>query len=73
MFPYRKPLLTVFHIPGFNLWHTTASPNKKLPNELYFHVLCWGIPLLLSVVAVQWNFFLQFGPPNGFVQIYILC
>jgi len=50
---------------GFNLWYTTAAPNKKLPNELIFHAISWGIPLLLCVIALQVDAFYQFGPPNG--------
>jgi len=50
---------------GFNLYHTTSTPNKKLPNELYFHAFCWGISLIETVVAVSIQWFAQFGPPNG--------
>jgi len=50
---------------GFNLWYTTATPNSKLPNELFFHLVCWGVPLILTISAYEIDAFDQYGPPNG--------
>jgi len=50
---------------GFNLWYTTASIKTKPPHEIYFHIVCWGVPLILTFVALLIDAFAQFGPPNG--------
>jgi len=50
---------------GFNLWVTTRTTNRQTPPEFWFHLIGWGIPLVLTIVALGTNSFYPFPPPSG--------